>query len=109
MSGNFHTDDQNFSFTLPRLDENTWFSVAKPETSLRFFYYAVGASLVIHLAVALWLPFKRILAVPTASSKTIHIELQYATPFEATVIDESPVEAPPFPEDVSIPTPEIVE
>lgn len=101
MSGNFHTDDQSFSFTLPRLDENTWFSVNKPETSLRFFYYAVGASLVIHLAVALWLPFKRIVAVPTDSPKTIHLELQYATPFEAAPAEVPPIapsiEAPPVP------------
>jgi hypothetical protein len=98
MSGNFHTDDQNFSFTLPRLDENTWFSVTKPETSLRFFYYAVGASLVIHFAVALWLPFKRIVALPTDSPQTIHLELQYATPLEA-----APAEAPPVPADVPAP------
>lgn len=91
MSGNFHADSQNFSFTSPPFDESTWFSVNKPETSLRFFYFAVGASLAIHFIVALWLPFKRITSAPVDYPKTIHLELQYSIALESAPVEEAPV------------------
>src|SRR5690606_29871199 len=78
MSGMLPTDNQDFVFTAPIIDENDWFSSSPRKSLARGFFIAIALSLSIHVAI-FQLNISHQQSEPHArSSQPIHITLDYA-------------------------------
>ena len=51
MSGMLPTDDQDFVFTAPVIDEKDWFSSSPRKPRARGFLIAIALSLTIHMVI----------------------------------------------------------
>jgi hypothetical protein len=80
MSGTRPTDNTYFAFTLPPSDEGDWLSSKKSRPSLRGLYWALLASLAIHVLFFQWQPPAYKSESKLASTKSLHLTLNYTPP-----------------------------